>query len=77
MTREEIQEILDRCDERYVKKEDCDSDMKEVNDKLSNDNTRLAVIEHKIDSNTWWTRGVLIAAIADIVALIISRFIGG
>lgn len=73
MTHEEILELQEKFDARYKKREDCDSDMDEVNKKLANDDKRLAVIELQIKINNWLT-----AAIASgIIALVVRSFFGG
>ena len=65
MTKEEIIEL---CDSRYKRREDCEADMADVNKKLANDDKRLAVIEFQIKLNNWLT-----AAIAGgIVALLVD-----
>ena len=73
MTHEEILELQEKFDARYKKREDCDSDMEEVNKKLANDDKRLAVIELQVKINNWLT-----AAIASgIIALVVRSFFGG
>lgn len=73
MNHDEILELQEHFDARYKKREDCDSDMEEVNKKLANDDKRLAVIELQIKINNWLT-----AAIASgIIALVVRSFFGG
>lgn len=65
--------ILERTDERYVKKIDLAEEMAAINNKFANDDKRLAVIEFQQKLNNWLT-----AAIASgIIALVIKVFIGG
>ena len=73
MNHDEILELQEKFDARYKKREDCDSDMEEVNKKLANDDKRLAVIEFQVKINNWLT-----AAIASgIIALVVRSFFGG
>ena len=73
MNHDEILELQEKFDARYKKREDCDSDMEEVNHKLANDDKRLAVIELQVKINNWLT-----AAIASgIIALVVRSFFGG
>lgn len=73
MSHDEILELQEKFDARYKKREDCDSDMDDVNKKLANDDKRLAVIELQIKINNWLT-----AAIASgIIALVVRSFFGG
>lgn len=73
MNHDEILELQEHFDTRYKKREDCDSDMEEVEKKLANDDKRLAVIELQVKINNWLT-----AAIASgIIALVVRSFFGG
>lgn len=73
MNHDEILELQEKFDARYKKREDCDSDMDDVNKKLANDDKRLAVIELQVKINNWLT-----AAIASgIIALVVRSFFGG
>ncbi len=73
MNHDEILELQEKFDARYKKREDCDSDMEDVNKKLANDDKRLAVIELQVKINNWLT-----AAIASgIIALVVRSFFGG
>lgn len=73
MTREEIDELIERFDGRYVKRADCDDKHSDISGKLAHDDKRLAVIEYQQKVNNWLT-----AAIAGgIIALVIKVFLGG
>lgn len=65
--------IFDLCDSRYVRRDDCDSRMDDVDHKLANDDKRLAVIELQIKINNWLT----LAIASGIVALVIKTYMGG
>ena len=70
MTKEELIEL---CDSRYVKKDDCDSTTHDIEKKLSNDDKRLAVIELQVKINNWLTTAIA----GGIIALLIKVFLGG
>lgn len=70
MTKEELIEL---CDARYVKKDDCDSTTHDIEKKLANDDKRLAVIELQVKINNWLTTAIA----AGIIALLIKVFLGG
>ena len=65
-------EDIDRLREIFVTRHECESDMKSVDDKLSNDNARLAVIEHQLKTITW----LLTAVGGGIITMIIKMFLG-
>lgn len=66
-------EDISRLKEIFVTRQECDSDMKAVSDKISKTDARLAVIEYQQKVNNWLT-----AAIASgIVALVIKTYFGG
>lgn len=77
MTREDMAEIIERCDERYVKREDCDTDMSSLEKKLHNDDKRLALIEHQLKINNWLIKTVLTAVIAELVVMVVRLVTGG
>lgn len=63
---------INRLKDIFVTRSECDLQMAEVSDKLSNDNARLAVIESKLDDvrKLEWT------IIVGVIGLIITA-IGG
>lgn len=65
-------EDIDRLKEIFVPRQECEKDMKSVDDKLSNDNARLAVIEHQLKTITW----LLTAVGGGIITMIIKMFWG-
>lgn len=65
-------EDIDRLKEIFVTRQECENDMKSVEDKLSNDNARLAVIEHQLKTITW----LLTAVGGGIITMIIKMFLG-
>ena len=70
MTKEEIIEL---CDARYVKQDDCDNTTHDIEKKLANDDKRLAVIELQVKINNWLTTAIA----GGIIALLIKVFLGG
>lgn len=66
-------EDIDRLREIFVTRQECDNSMEEVNRKLANDSTRLAVIETKLGQILW-----LCGAIGGgIITMLIKMFFGG
>lgn len=65
-------EDIDRLKDIFVTRQECESDMKRVDDKLSNDNARLAVIEQQLKTITW----LLTAVCGGIITMIIKTFWG-
>ena len=64
---------IDRLTEIFVPRRECDGDMKHVDDKLSKDNARLAVIEQQLKTITW----LITAICGGVIAMIIKLFFGG
>ena len=73
MEQNEMSEILLRCDERYVKKDDFSMEISKITDKLAKQDVRLSVVEQQIKINNWLS----LAIAGGIVALVIKVFIGG
>ena len=65
--------IYGLCDERYVKKDDCDTRMSESDKIIQAEDRRLAVIETRLNLNNWLTGAIA----AGIIALVIKVFLGG
>ena len=73
ITTEEMQEIMDRLDERYRKKAECDKRVDETSNKLANDDKKLAVIEYRLTINNWLS----LTIVGGVIALLIKIFLGG
>ena len=73
ITTEEMQEIMDRLDERYMKKSECDSRISETSKRLANDDKELAVIKYRLTINNWLS----LTIVGGIIALLIKIFLGG
>ena len=61
---------IDRLKEIFVTRQECESDMKKIDDKLSTDNERLAVIEHQLKTITWLLTAVGGGVIATLIKLL-------
>lgn len=68
----DIADLQERFDMRYKLRGDCDREMSEVTQKLSDDATRLAVINTKL-SLVLWLLGTIGAAL---IAVLIKMFFG-
>lgn len=57
ITHEDMKEIKNELDERYVQQVDCDDIQRETNKKFANDDKRIDLLSHRI--NVWnkllWT----------------------
>ena len=77
MTREEIREIVDevieKCDARYVKKDDCEADMNGVTERLHEGDKKFVGLEFQQKLNNWLTAAIA----AGIIALVIKVYLGG
>ena len=65
-------EDIDRLKETFVTRQECDSSMDEVNKKLANDSTELALIKQKLDTITWVSKTTLAAVIMSIVGAVMA-----
>lgn len=66
-------EDIDRLKEIFVTRQECDEGMDDVNKKLANDSTRLAVIETKLGQVMW----LLTAVCGGIITMLVKMFFGG
>lgn len=65
-------EDISRLKEIFVTRRECDSSMDEVNKKLANDSTELALIKQKLDTITWVSKTTLAAVIVAIVGAVMA-----
>lgn len=65
-------EDIERLKEIFVTRQECDSTMEDVNRKLANDSTELALIKQQLDTITWVSKTTLAAVIVAIVGAIMS-----
>ena len=59
-------EDIDRLKEIFVTRQECDNTMDDVNKKLANDSTELALIKQQLAVIAWFSKttfGVIVAAI--------------
>lgn len=67
---------IERLKEIFVTRQECDSTTDDINKKLSNDATELALIKQKLDTITWVSKttlgAVLVAIVGAVMALIIK-----
>lgn len=72
ITHEDIQVLKQEFDERYVLQSDCDNVQREMNNKFSRDDKKLAVLDLKMTACLW-----LMGLIASgLVALVIKAYLG-
>lgn len=65
-------EDVDRLKEIFVTRQECQITNEEINNKLANDSTRLAVIEQQLKTITW----ILTAIGSGVIATLIKLFFG-
>lgn len=63
---------IERLKEIFVTRQECDSTVDEINKKLANDSTALALIEQKLDTITWVSKTTLAAVIVAVVGAIMA-----
>lgn len=64
---------IDRLKEIFVTRQECDTITDDLQKKLANDSTRLAVIEQQLKTITW----ILTAVGGGIITMILKLFFGG
>jgi hypothetical protein len=65
-------EDINRLKEIFVTRQECQDTNEEINRKLSNDSTELALIKQKLDTITWVSKTTLAAVIVAIVGAIMA-----
>lgn len=65
-------EDIERLKEIFITRQECDNITDDIKGKLSNDSTRLAVIEHQLKNITW----ILTAVGGGIITMLIKMFWG-
>ena len=70
---EDMNEIINRMDERYMKKTDCESRSADSVTKMQSVDKKLAVIEYRLNITNWLT----LAIAGGIITLVIKIFLGG
>lgn len=75
--REDEARLIERLKDVFVTRAECDNTVDEINRKLANDSTKLALIEQKLDTITWVSKTTLGAVIVTIVGAILSLILKG
>ena len=70
-------EDIDRLKEIFVTRQECDSVTDDINKKLANDSTELALIKQSLNTISWVSKTTLAAVIAVIVGAILKLIIAG
>ena len=65
-------EDIDRLKEIFVTRLECDTITDDINKKLANDSTELALIKQKLDTISWVSKTTLGAVVAAIVGALLS-----
>ena len=73
ITHEDITELKKEFDDRYVLQSDCSETQEKINNKFSNDNTRIELLINQQKINNWLTTAIA----GGIITLVIKVFIGG
>lgn len=66
-------EDIDRLKEIFVTRQECDSTMNGMEEKISAENVRLAVIEHQLKNITW----LLMTVGGGVITILLKLFLGG
>lgn len=64
---------IERLKEIFVTRLECDNTMDAINRKISQEDVRLAVIEHQLKTITW----ILTAVGGGVITMLIKMFFGG
>ena len=73
ITHEDITELKKVFDDRYVLQSDCSETQEKINNRFSNDNTRIELLVRQQTINNWLTGAIA----SGIIALLIKEFLGG
>ena len=65
-------EDIDRLKEIFVTRLECDTITDDINKKLANDSTELALIKQKLDTISWVSKTTLGAVLVAIVGALLS-----
>ena len=63
---------IERLKEIFITRQECDIITDDINKKLSNDSTELALIKQKLDTITWVSKTTLAAVIVAIVSALMA-----
>lgn len=65
-------EDIERLKEIFVTRQECDMITDDINKKLANDSTELALIKQKLDTISWVSKTTLGAVVVAIVGALLS-----
>lgn len=65
---------IERLKELFVTRRECNNTTDEINKKLSNDSTELALIKQQLSTISWVAKTTLAAVLTTLVGMIISYF---
>lgn len=65
---------IERLKEIFITRRECDITTNEINSKLSNDSTELALIKQQLSTISWIAKTTLAAVLTTLVGMIISYF---
>lgn len=68
-------EDIDHLKEIFVTRQECDNTVEEINRKLADDSTALALIEQKLSSLMWISKTILGAVLVAIVGAVMTLII--
>ena len=68
----DVKYILDRAKDVFVTRDECNDKTDEINKKLANDSTKLAVIEQQLNTISWVSKTTLAAVIVALVGAVLS-----
>lgn len=63
---------IERLKEIFVTRRECDTTTDEINKKLSNDSTELAVIKQQLSTISWIAKTTLAAVLTTLVSMLIQ-----
>lgn len=63
---------IDRLREIFVTRQECDTVTDDINKKLANDNTELALIKQSLDTISWICKTTLGAVIVSLVGAVLA-----
>ncbi len=75
--REDLDYIEKQMEKIFVTRQECDSVTDEINKKLANDSTELALIKQTLNTISWVSKTTLGAVIAVIVGAVLRLIIMG
>lgn len=70
-------EDIDRLKEIFVTRQECDNTMDDVNKKLANDSTELALIKQQLAVIAWFSKTTFGVVVAAIIGAILKQILVG